>query len=375
MLKKRLNLRNLVKTVACLAESKVMSSGNYSRKVWFCLLSAGIMLSFASCSSPEKDGIKAAKMAYNYRKDYDKKRIEITKEQNKAYETYIEKFHSFSFVTRVDAREKLTEYLEKSKISFQKLEEDAREWERNAQEYRNKLRSKYETNREKQEKFNYAYNNYRPKKSSSNTPQEVYIDYHSRIRDLIITIIPPKPDVERLKNDINGRAIVNQTAGYSNWTINSLEDLKGLELLNTTDNGKEIQFDTKLNLQRINQWDAKINVRYVLPDNEDWWKLETFNSQMNIVRTGKYDKCLNARKTAKTGYKDILELTNNCDVSIVVAGETQSTRGIGQTSDSPWREFQILVNPNSKREYDVKSDSWLGGLNKYVIHFIEQGGL
>ena len=379
MSKVEFNLRNVVKTVACLVKRKIMNRGIFLRKVWFCLLSTGIILSFASCSSPESDGIKAAKVAYNYRKDYEKKQRDITKGQNKAYETYIKKFNSYSFKTRVEAREKLSEHLDKPNKSFQKLDEDYREWMNKAYEYRNKLAGKYQTNREKEDKFNYAYNNYRPIESSSKTPQDVYIDYQSEIRNLIKTIIPPKPNVEQLKNDLNGRVIVNQTAGYYNWTINSSEDLKELEVLNTTDNGKEILFDTQLKLQRTNQWDAIINVRYVLSDNEDWWKLETFNSQMNIVRTGKYDNCVSIEGKSRgnifnMGYT--IESTNRCDVELVVGGEWLPRLFSGTATE--WREFNFAVNANTTRTMDSFEIDRMGlryGILESKINFVEQAGL
>ena len=130
MLKFRLNLRNVVTIVACLAVKKVA----IMHKKPIMLIGLVFCVFVLSCSSPESDGIKAAKMAYNYGKDYGKRSEEIVKEQNKAYESYIKKFDSYSFKTRVDAREKLNEYLEKPTESLQKLQVDAQEWEKKAYE-------------------------------------------------------------------------------------------------------------------------------------------------------------------------------------------------------------------------------------------------
>jgi len=263
-------------------------------------------------------------------------------------------------------------------MSFQKLDEDAREWEKKAYEYRNKLRSKYETNREKEDKFNYAYNNYNPKESSSKASQDVYVDYHSRIRDLILTIIPPKPDVERLKNDLISRIITNQTAGYSNWTI-TLEDLNTLEVLNITDNSTEVLFNTQLRLQKTNQWDANINVKYALPNNEDWWIITGFDSKMNIVRKGDYDKCVSIEGKSRGSIAGVwysIEITNRCDVDLVVSGEWLPRLFSGRAT--VWRGFNFSVSANTTRVMDSYEIDRMGlryGIVESKISFVEQTGL
>jgi len=378
MLKIRMNLRHVIKTVASLAENKVISRGDFFRIVWFCLFSASIMLSLAACSSPESDGIKAAKMMYSSQKEYTQKRNLIIKEQNKAYETYVKKFDSYSFETRIEAREKLNEYIEKAKESSQKLEEDSQELMNKAYEYRNKLASKYQTNRENEEKFSYAFNNYRPKVISYEASQDAYTDYHSIIRDLIKTIIPPKPDIERLKNDLIGRRVTNQTTGYYNWIIDSLDELKGLELISTTDNGKEVLFEAQLRLQRINQWDTNISVKYVLPDNEDWWKLETYNGQMDIVHTGgKYDSCIKTQWTGQGGFgipARHIEFTNGCNVNLIITGELVRHSGFTGTSKN---RFNINVPANAKAtlNHTTINSSQVLYVVSFEIDFVEQSEL
>jgi len=342
------------------------------------------MFSMVACSSPEKDGIKAAKKRYDFENDYYQKRNEIEnkikKETNKTCESYIANFNSYSFTTRVEAREKLNENLEGSleKLveSAQKLESDYQEWRRKASEYREKLESKYSTNREKQEKFNYAFNNYSPKERTYKESQEVLIDHGSKIRELIQSIIPPKPDIERLKNDLIGRSVTNQTTGYSNWIINSLDDLNGLEVLNTTDKDKEIFFATQLNLQKNNQWDVRINATYTLPDNEDWWRLVA-HSNMNIVSTNKYNGCIKTQWTGTGGYgipARHVEFTNSCDVNLIVTGELE--RHAGYTSNTKDR-FQILIPANAKRtlNHSTINSSRVLYVVKFEIDFVEQSGL
>jgi len=356
----------------------------FVRKMWFCLLSAGIILCLVSCSSPEKDGIKAAKMMYSYQEDYVKKRNEITKEQNKAYESYIKKFDSYSFKTRVEAREKLSEYLEKSKESFQKLENDYREWMNKAYEYRNKLASKYQTDREKESKFSYAYNNYSPKERSSNMPQEDTYANQRKAETMIQSIIPSKPDLEQLKSNLMGRTINNQTArsldsrmtGYSEWKINSLDELKDLKIQNATEKGDEYSLQIHLPLQGVvNKWDANIYVKYVLGRNDDWILTE-FYGNMNIVPTGKYDKYIKTQLVnEKYGFgfsRNILGFTNNSNERLIVEGE------ILRRGQSNWGTFSIIVAANEKKT--LTSKSLMGNteptdVSDYKITFVERSGL
>jgi exonuclease VII small subunit len=370
MLKNRLNFRNVATIVACFAAKNVAMIKKKS-----IVVIGMICIILSACSSPEKDGIKAAKRMYQCGTDYTQKRIAIVGEQNKAYELYIRNFNSYSFETRVDAREKLNEYLEKSRQSFERLEENYRECQRKASEFRSKLREKYSTNQERLNKFYFAYNNYQPTRRDA--PQEVHVDYSSRIRDLIITIIPPKPCVVRMKNDLIGRVIANQTTGYANWTITH-DDLNALEAINMSDNGKEILFDAQFRLQRINQWDASINVRYVLSDHEDWWSLLNFSSQMNIVRTNNYDNCIKTQmispRTLGIPHRHV-EFTNSCDVGLIVFGEfTRSSPSIGRSLS---RDFNIQVPANGKTllDHQAINSNQILFVSSFTIHFVERAGL
>jgi len=321
----------------------------------------------SACSSPESDGIKAAKMAEKMAVDYQKKRNEIIREQNKAYESYLKKFDSYSFKTRVDAREKLNEYLEKSRESLQKHEANGYELGNIINEYRDKLKSKYVTNREKEEKFYYAFNNYQPTKLNSIATESVNNDYQSQINAKIQAIIPPKPDLERLKNDLIGRTINNLTTGYTNWKLNSLDELNELEIRNSTDSGAEYLFDINLILQgAANKWEANVSAKYVLGNYDDW-RINTVEGNMNIVGTGKYNDCISTQfiQYRGLGIPDRpVEFTNSCDVSLVVEG-VATFSGITNRST---REFNIQVPANGKTRLP-------GYVVEFNIHFVEQAGL
>ena len=121
------------------------------------LVTGTLVFSFCSSSSPESDGIKAAKKFCDCIDEGNANTI-------KAYESYIKNFNSFSFKTRIEAREKLNEFL-------QKAQEETNRCQENAYAYRNELESKYITNEENKNKFWFAFdahgNAFRPKEQFS----------------------------------------------------------------------------------------------------------------------------------------------------------------------------------------------------------------
>ena len=368
------------------------SRGNWKLFAFFILSTSTFLLS--SCSSPESDGIKAAQMKYDLQADYYKKSSSIAKEFIKervqAYELYIGKFDSYAFTTRIDAREKINENLEniglKEMESSQKLLEAARESEKKFFEYYETLRNKYATNKEKLEKFNYAGEHYQPKErvqlDDLSDYQNKLSDFQEKVESLILSIIPPKPDLEQMKNDLIGRTINNQTKGYPDWKINSLDELKDIETLNTNDNTTNNGYEYLLDIHQIlqgeaNKWGATMNIKYVLQKYDDRWKLVTFDSQMNIVRTsGKYDNCITSRLITEGGWgapQRHIEFSNSCDVNILVSGElTQSSLGRRYS-----REFNIQVPANGKKilDHNVINQSTILYVNSYDINFIELAGL
>ena len=341
------------------------SKSHKSRRNWklltlFILLTSSFVFSSCSSSSPESDGVKAAKKFCDCINDYHGN-------TKKAYESYIKQFKSYSFKTRSEAREKLQE-------SLQKVQEDAERCQENAYTYREELRNKYITNKENADKFQYAFD------AHGNAFSPNYFDNSenlNNIEGLILAIIPPKPDLARIKNDFIGNEIRASYHSYGrnrwgnaentySWAFkaNSLDELKDLEILNVTDNGDI--YDVHLRLKgEANQFD--MNVTYVLYD--DWTIKER---KMNILPTGKYDKCIEIQKNAQWGAFGI-KFINLCDVDLVVVGSS----GGGEF-------FSIKVAANSTQGYGsweqtgsvyttVRFNLWT--IQDYSILYIERTGL
>jgi len=337
--------------------------GNPFRKACFGLLAFCVILS--SCSSPEKDGIKVAKMMYHCGNDYD---VAL----NNAYKSYIK---NFNFETRIDARGSLRE-------SRQKVEENYQECGRKAVEYHNKLKSKYLTNKDKTEKFEYAFRNASNddsnKRLSSAIQQE--IDANKRkIEEVILSVIPPKPDLERLKNDLIGRSIYHADYGLGT-KIRSHDNLQMVEILNATDSEHEYLLDVHLLVQgQFHQYETKnANLKYVLPNDKDDWEIGDFRvNDLIIDHTGKYDNCISFSKynwvlSKKNQYQ--LTLINSCDAPLVVAGEVK------EAYSNNWKRFNTRVPANSTEkitnDHAGTGSGWTRNtpveILDYIIHFIGQ---
>jgi len=304
----------------------------------------------SACSSPESDGKKAAKKWCDCS-------IEYAGKMNKVYETYIENFDSYSFKTRIAAREEINKRI-------QEVENELNKCREKATTYHNKLNDKYLTNREKAAKYQYAYI---AQNNSFTAPVVDVNTFSSAISNLIQTIIPPKPDLEKLKRDLIGRKITEQPNGYHRqgwyWEIESPNELKEVKIVNATENGADYILDVYLLLQgEANQHEANVRITYILGQYNDWTIEFLETQEINIVKTGKYNNCIiSQRKGWSSEY--YLEFTNQCDVSLVVGGAILSEYG------GEWKKFSTIVDANGTKS--------VGGLfsisvRDYQIHFIER---
>ena len=232
----------------------------------FTVLVICLILSACSSSSPEKDGVKVAQMMCDC---FD---AQVVNEKN-AYEAYIKNFGSYSFVTRIEAREKLSEVLQKAR-------EDSQECFNKAGAYGTELESKYLTYEENIEKFRYAFNAHR----NAFSPKEVVreSDYSDRINSLVQTIIPPTPDLEQLTKDLqsSNRHIyiyIKDTQKRINLATQLFYGFNGwkeIKILNTTENGDECLLLVYLNFvgggPQYSSFDGNVNITYSLGTSDNW---------------------------------------------------------------------------------------------------------
>jgi hypothetical protein len=308
-----------------------------------------VSLCFFSCSSPESDGKKAAEKFC----DCDK---EFTENLSQEIQNFVNNFAGFGFKTRVEAREKSEELIDNVSREHENCVEKAQ------QQYTN-LKGKYVGDYEKTTKFEYAYN---AKKEYDEQEMRHEIPNQIEINNLILTVIPPKPNTEKIKQDLIGRKITEQPNGYHNqgwyWKIEEGE-IKEIQIISENKQTDDYLFEVRLILQADGgAYEAFVNLTYVLRQNDNWTIDFLESKSVNIVKTGKYDNCITAQLKGWSG-EYYLALTNHCDVSLVVGGVVLSEFG------GEWKKFSKVIDESKMGD--------VGGLfsvsvRDYQIHFIER---
>lgn len=298
---------------------------------------AALLLGLGGCSSPEADGKKAADKALDCLGAY-------AAEMTRAYE----RFDPSSFETRVEAREKMA-------AAAQKAESECIRCRADAAAYRDKLNEKYLSSASKAEKFQYAY----AAQSQAAAPAAIDAEaFQAKVNARIQTIIPPKPGLEKLKNDLVGRRITEGLDGYRGahwyWAISSPGELKTVEIKNAENKGDDYLLDLHLVLQGENtDYEADVQICYVLRQHDDWTidTIETKN--MQIVQTHRYDTFITIAQSTFYGFN----VTNSSDVPLLVGG------ALLESENSKWKKFTTLVRANSTERLYCQDCK---------IHFIER---
>jgi hypothetical protein len=321
---------------------------NVSTTLAFALFISALAI-LNACSSPEADGKKVAEKFCDCEQ-------EAVDSRQKEYLALAQKFDSYEFKTRVEVREKIQAVVDKAAGQRQDCLQGA-------QKTYLKVSGKYATNYEKNTKFEYAYQGYI---SAHPTEEEDVAPLVSQINKLILSIIPPKPDVEKIKLDLVGRKIMEQRPDHQftgwKWLVKE-NDIKDIHIVGEKKQGDDCLFEVRLILQAEGgAYEVNINLTYVLRQYDDW-KLDFLeNKEVNIVKTGKYDNCITTQIKGWSGEFQV-EFTNNCDVALLIGGAVLSEFG------GEWKYFSKIVEANG--------EGHVGGLfsisvKDYKIHFIEK---
>jgi len=342
------------------------------------MMCISIIALFASCKpSPETLGKKVGQQACDCQKKY-------AETQSTIYQEFLNRFDSYGFKTRSEARQKWQDMKDDAQRQFEQCQQGV---EQKKQEVRSKFPSRPEDlfnpndlqkvmrdpkgytkqvekkqkefakNQEKARKFEEVYNNTVSQCSAnSNTFDEQVINAK------ILSIIPQKPDINKLKQDLVKRRIIEPANGYFGrgwaWQIASVEELKDVRILSDEKQGGDYVLDVYLVLQKegAGQYEADVKIICVLGNNDDWTIdfIETKN--IGIVKTGRYNNCVTTE--IKKGWSTSLQFTNSCDVNLIIGGQILS-------NDGEWSKFSSRVNANSS-----SSQSYYG--KQYKIDFIER---
>ncbi|MDR0833872.1 MAG: hypothetical protein LBN93_06770 [Candidatus Symbiothrix sp.] len=342
-------------------------------KVFCSMMIAIAIVSFESCDSPKSKGEKLGQEYCECQKEY-------VEAQEKAYQEFLAKFDSYSFKTRSDARQKWQDLQDETTRKFEERKgqiEDKikkaqsefptdvsnlldpkilQKYAKNPQKYL----KEFEKNQKKASEFNDGLRN-----AANQCVESPIIPDYSAIDKKIATITPAQPDVQSLKNGLQGRRITEPANGYFgqgwSWQINSPEEIKEVKIEKAEKSGDDYALDVHLILQRGEsaKYEANVKIICVLkPENDDWTVDFIETKDIQIAKTGRYDNCITTEQTKNWG-STYLTFTNSCDVNLIIGGEI--------TSDGvEWTKFSQSVSANNTGSHSV------GNIKEYRINFIER---
>ena len=311
---------------------------------------AAVITATVSCSSPESDGRKAAQL-YIYAENASSECCVSE------YTKLIEDFNQLNFTCRAEVSGKVEEISDKAEqLKAEKLLA--------AQEFYNEKSSKYLTNMKKNAEFMYAFKVYKEANMSS-SPDVVSL--LRRIDSLRLTVIPPRPDLDKIKRDLVGRKISGMKDGYFvsswYWITDDSSQIKEAYVTYEDFSGSIYVCDMHLKLQADGgAYEADIKAHYRLGDGDDW-QLDMIESKsIDLVRTGLYNNCITSRRTGWIGEYEV-EFTNSCDAPLAVGGQVKYEYRDG------WKKFCIIVGGNSS---ECIGGLFFGSIADYKIDFVER---
>lgn len=301
-----------------------------------------LLLSFfslASCGSPESAGEKAAEEIIKCEEAH-------SEQLQKQIESFINSFNKDSYQTRSEAWNALTKSIEDVDNEYKSGIISAR------QKYED-LSMDYVSDYKNSQKFYSAYQN----KLSSYKPTPIdTARLCQQARQLILTIIPPDPNKDKVMKDLVGRSWQDSQDGYFGTDPKKIREgeVREIEIKSNKKSGDKIDINAELVLQqRAGGAAYKINadISYLLGDADDWMIDNLHANSVEIIKTNKYNDYIKVEKEW-VGYS----LNNNSDAPLLVGG-------IEYDSYYGWKKFAVTVDGNSSKNI-FGSD--------IEIHFVER---
>lgn len=291
----------------------------------------------AACTNPKAMGEKVAE-AYNDCFN------ELKKGLHNAGNEFVKNFDNNRYTTRIEAKAEfkskidnvLSEYetaCAKAKNSYSEAELD------------------FIKDGEQLAKFRNAYNAIIKDNDYKSVKKDAYDN--DNVKQLILTIIPPLPSEEKIKNDLLGHTLKEPENGYNEgesiWNIEK-GDIREFTIKGKKQDGKAYLYTLRTVLQRNGGAIEVISeVRYTLEEKDDWSIELVTTEEFNVVKTGKYKTYIEYDR------KDYgCNFINKSDRALMIGGR--------YLWNSKWRKFQMTVSGNN--------DRWLG-CDDYKIDYIE----
>ncbi len=305
-----------------------------------------IALYSASCSSPESDGENAAKDFCENIDSYVRNKIQ-------AYQNFIKEFDNENYQSRVKARDDLNK----------KIDAIAAEYNSTIRQLEGKYNALLEKYMDDHEKIIELVSAYRSIVDEHSVDTTMFASLSQQANAKILTIIPPQPDKEKLESDLVGRKVYAIPGGYFAdnwvWTI-APREIKTLQIREQKDvdaHNKEYLIEMTLQASGA-AYKTTGKVFYKLEDGDDWEIDLLEPSEVEIVKTGKYDNCITSRASAYF-VGTYLILHNNSDDALLVGYSILGAHGL-------WEKHSIIVKGGKTAQICHLT------LDDYRIDFVER---
>lgn len=295
------------------------------KAVFFIIVTASFCL--FSCSSPENDGKSMANKLNKCNESY-------LEEMQKMESNFIAGFNWAGFQTRKEAKQA---YLDVAEEVYTKYRDALAEvYEQEAE-----MSKQYASDYKKKSKYDNAL--------SSNIDQDleskvVALTMATEIPESVMakvrTVIPPKPDYLQIQEDLVGHSLSEGVEdGYYlsswRWVIKNdeISDFNIESVLSDTPQDYLLVANMRLTSEVGKAFDAKVKIRYILPQNDDWTIEFVQSLGMHIVKTHMYDDCVKVEKDGWWYY-----IKNHCELALEVGGKELHYSG--------WEKYSHVVEPH-----------------------------
>lgn len=304
------------------------------------------ILIISSCSSPESDGERLAKQTCENTDSYIANIV-------KAYNNFIKDFSDQGYNSRIEAREALNKKLDEIRNDFNKKNNVI-------DEKFSQLLAKYEDDYKKTTELILARKKVLDTYSADST---MFRTLYTQASNKILTIIPREPDKSKLIEDLIGRKIYALPGGYFSdswvWIIENgeIKDLLINEVKTIDPNNKE--YNISMTLQGSGAaYQTKVKVFYKLEERDDWEIDVLEPSEVNIVKTGRYDNSITVNVSTYIMGK-YFNIRNNSDAALLVGYQILDFYG-------GWKKYSKIVSGGNS------SSQLMLGLEDYKIDFVER---
>lgn len=299
-----------------------------------------------ACSSPEKLGEEHAMDEISMWDKY-------IQEQIDSYNEFLESFDRSHYTTRTEAKMSLNERIVQVEANLGKrLEELNVKW--------SDMSGKYSDD---SKKLSAMYDAYHSLIDSYQMDTTMVAELHLQANNKIRTIIPSAPDKVKINTDLIGRTVKSLPGGhlsdYWSWTIER-GDVHGFEIYSTKDiNSENKEYNVTYTLQKKGGAYKVVGTAYYTLTGRDDWELEAFlPSEIEVVKTGRYDNSISS-EIGEYIVGTYIIIRNNSDATLIVGFTTIDSYGKSK------RASRVIKGGETISYQEL-------GLKDYTIDFVER---